>query len=180
MGLDYLVLDWMPNEAEDLTIEYKRLIQEFDNQVTSVPIRRDLAGTSFMLQQFSYFVVGRKQLDELRGLLHFLQGRLLPLYVPTYFRDVDLLPGFWGEPDTATLAVSRFGYTEYVNMVPQSRRKLLFLFRDGTLMVRTVVSSTIVSDGQESITVDEPFFRPISNVLVVTYLLARAQSAGSG
>jgi hypothetical protein len=166
MGLDYLVLDWTPNEADDLTTEYKRLMQEFDNQTTSVPIRRDLAGLSFMLQQFTYMVVGRKQLDELRGLLHFLQGKLLPLYVPTYFRDVELMPGFWAGPDDTILAVSRSGYTDFVNMVPQSRRMLLFTFRDGTSSVHTVLEAAVVSDGQESLTMAEPFYRPISNTLI--------------
>jgi hypothetical protein len=161
------VLEITPNEAEDMTVEYKRLLQEFDNQTVSVPVRRDLAGQSFMIQQFSYFTHGRRELADLRGLLYYLEGRLVPLYVPTYARDVDILPFFFADAGTTTLAVSRSGHADFIPDGTRTRRLLLFMFRDGTMLIHTVASITVIDDGQENITVVEPFFRPVSNGLVV-------------
>jgi hypothetical protein len=164
IGLDYPVLEITPNEADDMSFEYKRLLQEFDNQSASVPVRRDLADASFMLQQFAYLTSGRRELADLRGLLYYLQGRLVPLYVPTYSRDVELMPTFYAETGTNRLAVVRSGYTDYVNAA--ARRLLMFVFRDGTTLIHTVESSAVVSDGQETLIVVEPFYRPISNAFV--------------
>jgi hypothetical protein len=164
------VLNLFPDEAQDLTVEYTRLIQEFDNQTARVPIRRDLGNQSFMLQQFSWFAMGRKALADLRGLLYFLEGKRTPMYVPTYYRDAELMTRTIFPAGTTTVVVTRSGFTEMIKSyldnnvtLPRTRRLMMFQFNDGYNFVRQVVSGTILSDDFEELGFDSPFDRDVSN-----------------
>lgn len=157
-------LTLLPNEAEDLTTEYTRLLAEFDNETARVPLRRDLAGVPFEIQQFSYLVRGRAELVALRGLLYWLEGRLKPLYVPTFFRDVEMMPFTFNDGAGTTMSVRRSGYADFD--LDDGRRLLMIWFKDGTIGVLDVASIEVVDDDEELITFTGSPGRPLGTSLV--------------
>jgi hypothetical protein len=154
---DYPVLDLFPDEARDLSTDYRHAIREFDNQVSAGLSRVDAAGIAYTVQQFSWFAEGRDRLKSLRNLLYYLQGRLVPLWVPTYYHDLEIRPGTFYAPEDSELIVVRGGYTEYVTGAPYTRRTLLISLRNGVNLIRDVTSSLVLNDAHELITLSSPF-----------------------
>ena len=158
------VLTLMPDEANDLTYEYRRVLVEFDNEMSVLPTRFDSTGNTFAAQQFNYFVIGKKALNDLKGLLYFLQGKLVPIIVPTFFRDMELLHG--EDADASTIEIRRSGYSDYIGLLP-IRRWVGFFFKDGTYIIRLVAGYAAASDDMEQITFTEPFGRAVYNSLLL-------------
>lgn len=101
------VLEEEPNEIEALAHSYDRKMFTLDEQV-GLQLMSDVAG--FVNQAYSWFAKGRAAQRRLRGLFYALQGRRVPIWIPSYFADFDLaLP--IGATDTV-ITVKRCGYTD--------------------------------------------------------------------
>lgn len=130
------------DEREELNYSYEEMTASLDNQ-TGKLIRtstndNDLNATS---QDHMWWAKGRQQNMELRGLLYLLQGRKVPIWIPTYYTDLELV-----EPITDSLVVKRCGYTDMGG--PATNREFVYIdLKDGCAAARKVISSTLVGDG---------------------------------
>jgi hypothetical protein len=100
------------------------------------------------------FVVGTKAaLWRVRRLLHFLSGRRISFFVPTFSRDLVPLANITS--GMTTLAVSNVGYTNFVrSRQPKNVIRVVPVVGAGSPFLRTILSSTVNTSVQETITVD--------------------------
>jgi len=149
---DQPVLTREPNDVEDLTYEYNRLIAELDNQ-SGLRRRKDLNAWGGVIQQFNFMLRGREDHVWLKSLLYRLEGRKKPLFIPTFFSDLEPTEIL----DSVNLTVKRCGYTDMGG--PFRGRQMLYIqLRDGTKLFRKILSSAVIGDGTlEEITVDTAF-----------------------
>jgi hypothetical protein len=149
---DQPVLEREPNDVSDLTVEYSRLLSELDNQ-SGLKRRKDLNEWGVTVQQFTFLLKKRADHSWVRSLFYQLEGRKKPLFIPTFFNDLEPT-----EPlDTATITVKRCGYTDFAGPF-RGRQMIRIHLRDGTSVYRKILSSAIIGDGSlEAITVDAAF-----------------------
>ena len=93
----------------------------------------------------------RQELWELRQLLHFLRGRQVGFYIPTFWKDItpvaDMAIG------TFVLNISKIGYT--VNARQRWPKQVIrVIFADGSILYRTIQNSAILNDTVEQLTLD--------------------------
>jgi hypothetical protein len=139
-GYQY-VLEEDPNEADDLSYNYERVMSLLDN-TTGVPVFTDVTGQ--VLQKFSWFRRGRAAHHRLRGLFYSLDGRRLPVWVPTIYSDFE--PVYPVGAGDLAIDVKRCGYTNLGGPGPQ-REYILIHLQGGTRFYRKITSSVILGDG---------------------------------
>jgi len=93
----------------------------------------------------------RQELWELRQLLHFLKGKQVSFYIPTFWKDIvvtdTMLSG------TFVLNMDNIGYT--VNAYQRWPKQFIRIhFTDGSILVREIQNSAEVSETQEQLTLD--------------------------
>lgn len=134
------VLEDEPNEEGTVQYQYDRKDYLLDMR-TGVQVLSDVA--PFVTQNHSWFAKGRERLSRLRGLLYTLQGRRRPIWVPTFFSDLDLAEDA-DELDTV-LTIKRCGYTDTGGPFLH-REHILIHLRDGTRIYRKIIASVIVGE----------------------------------
>lgn len=93
----------------------------------------------------------RKELWEMRQLLHFLKGQQVSFYIPTFTKD--LVPRSTLIISSSTFTMDNIGYTNNVgNRWPKKVFRLHL--KDGTILTRTIQNSSEVSTAVEQLTVD--------------------------
>lgn len=136
------VLEDDPNDVAALTHAYERKMFTLD-QNTGLQQISDVSG--FTHQSHAWFAKGRAAHWRLRGLFYALQGRRVPVWLPSNFADFDLM-----EPIDATdtaLTVRRCGYTDFGGPFPHRQHILIYL-HDGTRFYRKIVAAAISADGE--------------------------------
>lgn len=93
----------------------------------------------------------RKELWELRQLLHYLKGRQVGFYIPTFWKDVtptqDLVIS------TMTMTIKNIGYV--INAHERWPKQVIRVhLKSGTILTRTIQDSSIISATEEQLTVD--------------------------
>jgi len=139
-GLQY-VLEQDPNEVTDLTYVYERLLSTLDN-TTGLPTVADVTGR--VLQQFAFWLKGRQALHRFRGMLYALDGRRVPVWVPTVYSDFEPV-GPLGAGDLV-IDVKRCGFTALGGPQPQ-REYILIHLQNDTRIYRRITNSVILGDG---------------------------------
>jgi len=139
-GLQY-VLEQDPNEVTDLTYVYERLLATLDN-TTGLPTLADVTGR--VLQQFAFWLRGREALHQFRGMLYALDGRRVPVWVPTIYSDFEPV-GPLGAGDLV-IDVKRCGFTALGGPQPQ-REYVLIHLQNGTRIYRKITNSVVLGDG---------------------------------
>lgn len=93
----------------------------------------------------------RQELWELRQLLHYLKGRQVSFYIPTFSKD--LVPNQTLINSQSTFTMDNIGYT--LNARNRWSKEVIRLhLTDGTILVRTIQNSAEISDAVEQLTVD--------------------------
>lgn len=93
----------------------------------------------------------RQELWELRQLLHFLKGKQVSFYIPTFWKDIvvtdTMLSG------TFVLNMDNIGYT--INARERWPKQFIrIIFKDGSILVREIQNSAEISETQEQLTLD--------------------------
>lgn len=88
---DFLALTHPPNAINSLDYTYERMWSAIDGDA-ALPLYVDKAARQFTTQKYEFFLVGPQEKSNFRNLLYGLQGRLKPIWVPT-FND-DMAPGY--------------------------------------------------------------------------------------
>lgn len=145
----YPVLSVRPDEKSDLDYAYERLTSELDN-VSGIPIVLDRGGRNLGTQQYAWFAHGRPEHAALRGLLYTLQGRLTPVWLPTFFADLTLAAA---ADSAGALVVKRTGYVDF-GIGLAGRQDIRIELHDGTAHHRRITNGALTSGGNERLVLD--------------------------
>jgi hypothetical protein len=162
------VLETEPNEDNSLRYSYDRKMYIIDEK-TSIPMLSDVA--PFILQTHNWFAHGRQRASQLRGLLYALMGRRVPIWVPTFYSDFELIGDT--AADETELSVKRCGYAD-VGGPFKNREYILIHMRDGTRLYRKIVDAAVVGveGDSERLTIDSAPTHDLTpdNVLRISFL----------
>lgn len=135
--LTHAVLDRRPAENDDLTHSHSRLWQTVDYGV-ALPFRHDLAGIVLRGQQTHWKLPSRAKRSWFRSLLYTLDGRRVPMWVPSFADDLKPVAAVAG--GSTSMSVEWCGYTLFGKGKP-NRRDLRIELTDGTMLYRRVANA---------------------------------------
>lgn len=139
---DQYVLEQDPNETTDLAYSYDHISFPIDNK-TGLQERFDVTG--LLGQQFTWYAKTKAAHSTLRGLFHALQGRRMPIWVPTIYADFDLVDDVLIGDDG--LNVKRCGYTDLGGPTFQ-REHILIELKDGQRFYRKILDAVLIGGGE--------------------------------
>lgn len=145
----HLVLDVRPSEPNDPTSSYGRLQQTVDYG-TSLPVVHDLPRVALRAQQSYWQLAGRAAHTWFRSLLYTLDGRRVPIWVPSFASDLRPVAAIAGS--SQTLSVEWAGYTQF-GLGKPNRRDVRIELDDGTVFYRRITAATIAG-ANETLTLD--------------------------
>ena len=141
------VFELHPDESEDLTLSYERLLQTLDNG-SALPAVTDTAGKNFSVQQHRWALEGRKERAAWRSLVYGLRGRAKSVWVPTHAWDLQLT-----EPASGSLlTVERIGYTRF-GVKTLGRQDIRIELHSGATIYRRITAAA-EDAGTESLSLD--------------------------
>ena len=141
------VFELRPDESEDLTLNYERLLQTLDNGST-LPAVTDTAGKHFSVQQHRWALDGRQERAAWRSLAYGLRGRAKSVWVPTHAWDLQLTKPASG----SLLTVERIGYARF-GVKTQGRQDIRIELHSGSVIYRRITAAA--EDGtSESLSLD--------------------------
>lgn len=145
----HLVLDQRPDESEDPTASVARLAQTVDYG-TGMPVVHDLPDVALRAQQTRWVQEGRAEHSWLRSLLYALDGRRVPLWLPSW--AADLKPAATVAGGAVTMSVEWTGYTQF-GLGRANRQDLRLELVDGTVLYRRVTAA-VQAGATETLTLD--------------------------
>lgn len=163
----YPILTAKPNEKDDLTHSYERLLQTLDSG-TGLIRRDDLAEVAFSVYQYAWMTYGRSEQSALRALFYALRGSQKAIWLPTFSTDLtvnapiavgSIIPVQW-------CGYSRFGFGQL------GRQDIQITLRNGTVLYRRIVAATEMSDSTEYLEVDQAFgsMLQVNDVLNISFM----------
>lgn len=144
------VLERAPDESEDLTGSYSRLISTLDNTM-SRPQLTDLASRALQVQRWRWVDLGRGARAELRALLYALRGQQVPIWLPTHSADLEVVVTITAL--STTLDIAWIGYTRFSQSAP-GRRDIRIQLTNGTVFYRRITNSTELDEQTERLAIN--------------------------
>lgn len=148
--LGWPVLDQRPDESEDLTHSFQRLLSVLDSGM-AMPLNTDLAERAFPVIGWRWLEMGRAERAGFRSFVTALNGQQAAVWVPTHADDITLLSAV--SDVGVTLDVANIGYTRFGQLTPGRRDIRIELFT-GEVFYRRIVNSTEVSAEVERLAID--------------------------
>lgn len=149
----YPVLQQVPNEKNDLTHSYERLLSQLDNK-TGLVLQKDHAQAAFGLYQYDWMTYGRQEQANLRALFYALRGSQKALWLPTFSDDLTLKSIIVANGQT--LDIQWCGYSRFAQS-QLGRQDIQITLKNGTLLYRRITSSTELNSSTERLAVDQVF-----------------------
>lgn len=162
------VLEARPDESEDLTSRYQRLLRTLDSGL-ALPLTTDSAGQALLVQGYRWQALGRSERANYRALLYALRGRQVPVWVPTHAADLTLVAAVTAV--ATTLDIEHLGYTRFGQSRP-GRRDLRIELVDGTVFHRRITGSSELSGEVERLAIDSALGKQIAlgDVLRISWM----------
>lgn len=142
--LTHPVLEVRPDESEDPSYTLNRLVQTVDYG-TARPFRHDLPGISLRAQKNEWKLIGRDKHTWFRSLLYTLEGRRVPMWVPSFAQDIKPVAAIAG--GSASMSIEWAGYTLFGKGKP-NRRDLCVELVDGTRLYRRITDAVEAGDAE--------------------------------
>jgi hypothetical protein len=101
-------------------------------------------------QQKIFFSNSRRRLWQIRQLFHFLKGRAVSFYIPTFFEE--LVPVATVTSGLGTMTIRNVGYTKFIQS-RKPRNVIRVVKTDGTSMTATITSSSEIDVDTEQLNV---------------------------
>lgn len=139
-----------PDESEDLTSTYERLLLTLDSGF-STPLTTDTANRAMPVQTHRWIDMGRAARAAFRSLLYGLAGRQAPVWVPTHADDLNLvatIPALSNAMDVAYVGYSRFGQNK------PGRRDIRIELANGAVFHRRITGSIELNQEAERLALD--------------------------
>lgn len=149
----YPVLEQVPNEKNDLTHSYERLLSQLDNK-TGLVLQKDHAQAAFGLYQYDWMTYGRQEQANLRALFYALRGSQKALWLPTFSDDLTVKSIIVASGQT--LDVQWCGYSRFAQS-QLGRQDIQIRLKNGTVLYRRITSSTELDSNTERLAVDTTF-----------------------
>lgn len=140
--LGHLMLDVRPDESSAPTSSYSRLAQTVDYG-TSLPVVHDLPNLALRAQQSHWQLLGRDQHTWFRSLLYTLDGRRVPIWVPSFASDLQPVASIAGS--STALVVEWAGYAQFGLNKP-NRKDVRIELTDGTVLYRRINAASLSGD----------------------------------
>jgi hypothetical protein len=166
--LGHPVLDVAPDESDDPTASYARLMALVDYDVAA-PTAHDLGGLALRTQRMAYKLFGRAEHTWLRSLLYTLHGRRVPMWIPSFNADLYCAANISG--GSTSLTVEWAGYTLFGKNQP-NRKDIRIDLYDGTTYYRRITNA-IEAGANETLTLDSALSGsaiPAGNVRRIAFL----------
>jgi len=157
------VFETRPDEGEDLTSSYQRLLLTLDSG-SAIPLMTDTANRAFPVQAHRWLEMGRSERAALRSFIYAMQGRQKSVWLPTHADDltlVDIVSSL-----ATTLDIANIGYSRFASAKP-GRRDIRIELWDGSVYFRRITGSSELSSDIERISIDATFGRQILPVDIV-------------
>ena len=162
------VLADRPDESEDLTAQFQRLLLTLDNRL-ALPAVTDTAGRALYMVAWRWIDLGRERRAWLRSLLYGLRGRQQAVWVPTHADDLTLVAPV--AANAASIDVRLCGYTQFVQARP-GRRDIRIELWNGTALHRRITGSSVVGLSTERLQLDAALGQAVTpgQVMRISYL----------
>ncbi|PZP64178.1 MAG: hypothetical protein DI597_00755 [Pseudoxanthomonas spadix] len=147
--LGHPVLTVRPDESENPTASYSRLLQSVDYG-TAAPLVHDLPKLALRTQQHRWVLHRRPAHSWFRSLLYTLDGRRVPMWVPSWNSDLKMADAIGAA--SVYLQVEWVGYTLFGLNQP-NRRDIRIELSDGSVFYRRIAASIEAGD-VETLTLD--------------------------
>lgn len=162
------VFETRPDEGEDLTSSYQRLLLTLDSG-SAMPLMTDTANRAFPVQAHRWLEMGRAERAALRSFIYAMQGRQKAVWLPTHADDltlVDIVSSL-----ATTLDIANIGYSRFASAKP-GRRDIRIELWDGSVFYRRITGSSELSSDIERIAIDATFGRQIlpADVLRISWM----------
>ncbi len=138
----YSVLEVKPNWAEQMSSEYSRDLTMIDFMVGKV-LGDDTSNTVSITHTYHWLASSRQEIDTLRAFLFARFGKLIPIWIPTFAKDL-VVTSLIASSSTV-MFVENVTYTRNVANGVQ-RRDVRIQLVNGTVFYRRILSSSEVGD----------------------------------
>lgn len=155
-----------PEESEDLTSTFERLLTTLDN-ARGKPAVTDTAGRGFAVRAHRWALQGVAEHTALRSLLYWLRGRQRACWLPTHAQDLVLAATASG----GAITVQRCGYARW-GVGRAGRQDIRMELADGSVLHRRILSAAEVDDATETLVLDAALLRTVTpaDVRRISYL----------
>ncbi|CDM42381.1 hypothetical protein [Ectopseudomonas oleovorans] len=144
------VFDTRPDESEDLTGSYARLLASLDSGL-SLPLVTDVAGRAMPVQEHRWLDMGRATRAAYRSLLYALRGRQRAIWLPTHADDMTAVATITSV--ATTIDIEAIGYTRFGQARP-GRWDIRIELWDDTVFHRRITGATELSADIERLALD--------------------------
>lgn len=148
--LNYPVFELRPEESEDLTAEYSRLLVTLDNKM-ALPLITDTSGFSFLVQSYEWQALGRADRAKFKSLLYYLNGRQKAIWIPSHGDDLTVVARIAATEPMIT--INECGYSRYA-LGDTDKQHIAIYLTNGTVFYRKITNATALTDGTEQLTLD--------------------------
>lgn len=147
---DHLVLEVRPDETEDLTHSFQRLLATLDNK-TAIPLVTDISGKAMPVTGWQWVNEGRAERAYLRSLLYTLKGQQAAMWIPTWADDLTVVGTV---TDTGlTVDIANIGYARFGQGRP-GRRDVRIELLDGQILYRRIDAAAEIDIETERLTIN--------------------------
>ncbi|OKR64411.1 hypothetical protein BH599_30035, partial [Pseudomonas aeruginosa] len=172
------VLDRRPEESEDLSLSYQRLLDVLDNE-TGLPQFADQAGVGFPVHGFRWQTEGREEHAALRSLLYALRGRQKAIWIPTHAADLVLVDTV--AATSSVLDVELVGLARFFRADAPGRRDIRIELYGGQVFHRRILDVSELNVDVERMAIDSALgtvVRP-SDVARISFMTLCRQDSDS-
>lgn len=147
--LTHPVLDVRPDESNDPSHSVTRLEQTISNDV-GPDVAYDVADQALRNQQTGWKLFGRAQHTWFRSLVYTLDGRRVPVWLPSFAADLQPVAPIAG--GSTALTIEWAGYTQF-GLGRHNRKDVRIELGDGTVYYRRITAAVEVG-ATETLTLD--------------------------
>ncbi|PAU86337.1 hypothetical protein CK507_15970 [Pseudomonas sp. WN033] len=144
------VLDVRPDESEDLTRQYERMLVTLDSR-TALPLVSDIPGRAMPVTGWRWIDMGRAARHWYRCLLYTLRGQQAAVWVPTHADDLTLVDTV--SDAATTIDVLNVGYSRFGQARP-GRRDIRIELVDGQVFYRRITGASEITADIERLAID--------------------------
>lgn len=145
----YPVQEIRPNWGRDITDDYQRKMSVFDVG-TLRPVVRDESNITTLVQKMAWLKKNKTEMKTLRNYLYARKGKLTPVWIPTWNRDITVLLDF-NAADTE-IHIDNIGFTKHYGGI--GKRDVRIELKDGSIFYRRLSTPIDNGDGTEKISID--------------------------
>lgn len=137
---------------------------------SAMGVRRvvDKFGVPVITRDFVWYAYGRDEIAQLRAFVSARKGRVIPVWVPTYQRDMQLArPCSQSEQQIDILGIR---YSAMVFPTGNARRHLAVIFPDESMQLYGITGAVDNGDGTETLVLNTPLATDLPQDAMLSFL----------